>query len=63
MKKKSQTRNMENRLEKRQESGEQQTDNVYHARDKINGRKKSKTVGEWIKDYVANDKTKREKGR
>lgn len=54
---------MENRLEKRQESGEQQTDNVYHARDKINGRKESKTVGEWIKDYVANDKTKREKGR
>lgn len=54
---------MENRLEKRQESEEQQTDNVYHARDKINGRKESKTVGEWIKDYMANDKTKQEKGR
>ena len=29
-----------------EDRGEQQTDNVYHARDRINERKKSKAVGE-----------------
>lgn len=41
-------KNMEKRVSgerEGEESGEQQTDNVYHARDRINERKKSKTDG------------------